>query len=277
MIIRSLAYMLVTIATFICLAQPQTQMLGANKIKTAYQANDEATAADYVQDGLVCMWDAIENAGYGMHDDVATYWVNLVDGSIDQMQGKFASDYEWTSNAFVKLAYGNSKFYSDKTLQLLQAFQNCTFTVEQVTSKPLTDKTWILQTVNIAQSLDEAYHKGIYCLVRTLNDKGECYIGDTVYVKYGVYGYETMIQVPNEPTTWTSSFDEGYGTFYLDGNYCKSGITSPDKSINAVIIRFPASSYGFIGYYHCLRIYNRQLTEKEISHNAQIDRKRFGL
>ena len=36
------------------------------------------TARDYVQDGLVAMWDGIENAGYGIHDTNATTWKNLI-------------------------------------------------------------------------------------------------------------------------------------------------------------------------------------------------------
>jgi hypothetical protein len=38
------------------------------------------SAKDYVQDGLIAMWDGIENAGWGVHDPNATEWVNL--GSI---------------------------------------------------------------------------------------------------------------------------------------------------------------------------------------------------
>ena len=36
------------------------------------------TAKDYVQDGLVAMWDGIENAGLGMHDPNATTWKDLI-------------------------------------------------------------------------------------------------------------------------------------------------------------------------------------------------------
>ena len=37
------------------------------------------TARDYVQNGLVAMWDGIENAGWGVHDPNATTWANLLD------------------------------------------------------------------------------------------------------------------------------------------------------------------------------------------------------
>ena len=38
------------------------------------------TARDYVQNGLIAMWDGIENVGYGQHDDNATSWIDLTGG-----------------------------------------------------------------------------------------------------------------------------------------------------------------------------------------------------
>ena len=39
------------------------------------------TARDYVQNGLITMWDGIENAGYGAHSQNAANFVDLVSGS----------------------------------------------------------------------------------------------------------------------------------------------------------------------------------------------------
>ncbi len=39
------------------------------------------TARDYVQDGLMAMWDGIENAGWGVHDASATVWKDLIASS----------------------------------------------------------------------------------------------------------------------------------------------------------------------------------------------------
>ena len=41
------------------------------------------TAKDYVQTGLVAMWDGIENAGWGTHDASATTWKDLSGGGRD--------------------------------------------------------------------------------------------------------------------------------------------------------------------------------------------------
>ena len=56
------------------------------------------TAKDYVQDGLIAMWDGIENAGWGTHDASATTWKDLV-GNRDWTLGPSTS-YEWTANSF---------------------------------------------------------------------------------------------------------------------------------------------------------------------------------
>lgn len=46
-------------------------------------AGSKLSAKSYVQDGLVAMWDGIENAGWGLHDPNATVWKNLVGDTLD--------------------------------------------------------------------------------------------------------------------------------------------------------------------------------------------------
>lgn len=43
-----------------------------------FMKSQKKTAKDYVQDGLVAMWDGIENAGWKTHDPAATTWIDLV-------------------------------------------------------------------------------------------------------------------------------------------------------------------------------------------------------
>ena len=52
-------------------------MLIAARESFAAAAARKPTARDYVQDGLVAMWDGIENAGWGVHNASATTWVDL--------------------------------------------------------------------------------------------------------------------------------------------------------------------------------------------------------
>ena len=57
------------------------------------------TSSDYVQDGLVVHWDAIDNAGVGMHSSNTTTWVDLsgngLDWTIDATHGR------WTATGLV--------------------------------------------------------------------------------------------------------------------------------------------------------------------------------
>jgi hypothetical protein len=56
------------------------------------------TARDYVQSGLVAMWDGIENAGWETHNSAAITWKDLI-GNRDWTLGPSTS-YEWTANSF---------------------------------------------------------------------------------------------------------------------------------------------------------------------------------
>ena len=53
-------------------------MLGARTGAWAKSGGGLPTAKDYVQNGLVAMWDGIENAGWGVHNPNATVWKDLV-------------------------------------------------------------------------------------------------------------------------------------------------------------------------------------------------------
>ena len=58
------------------------------------------TAKDYVQDGLIAMWDGIENAGWGQHNSSErSIWVDLVGGHNMVIKGA-VPDSVFTENAF---------------------------------------------------------------------------------------------------------------------------------------------------------------------------------
>ena len=75
-------------------------MLGARTGAWAKSGGGVPTAKDYVQDGLVAMWDGIENAGWGVHDLSATTWVNLAGGSIEDIS-LYTQNCEWSDDALI--------------------------------------------------------------------------------------------------------------------------------------------------------------------------------
>lgn len=56
------------------------------------------TAKSYIQDGLIAMWDCLENVGFGQFDQSATTWVDLSGNGYDmsmtgyKVDGKFSAD-----------------------------------------------------------------------------------------------------------------------------------------------------------------------------------------
>ena len=63
--------------------------------------NESYSAKDYVQDGLVCMWDGIENVDWGVHDPNTTVWVDLMRRSPDI--SIMSDEISWSSNALVRI------------------------------------------------------------------------------------------------------------------------------------------------------------------------------
>ena len=47
------------------------------KTRCDYMIYHPPTASNYVRDGLIAMWDGIENVGFGVHDESATSWKDL--------------------------------------------------------------------------------------------------------------------------------------------------------------------------------------------------------
>ena len=75
-------------------------MLGARTAAWAKSGGGVPTARDYVQDGLIAMWDGIENAGWGVHNqNERSIWVDLVGGHNMVIKGA-VPDSVFTENAF---------------------------------------------------------------------------------------------------------------------------------------------------------------------------------
>ena len=56
-------------------------------------------ASLYVQDNLLAHWDAVDNAGVGVHDSTATSWANLVAGSsVGSLNLSTLPSYSWNDN-----------------------------------------------------------------------------------------------------------------------------------------------------------------------------------
>lgn len=199
----------------------------------------EYTARDYVQDGLVGLWDGIENAGWGVHDSNATSWVDLTGTFVGT--GLINND-GWTDNA--KMSTSSSD-------------------VLTLSGRNISDKYEMCFRVS-ATPFDIAYIR--------LGRYGSSYFNDNgVYLGTSPKPFDFKIEKMKLYT-----FGDNYlGTPYINAKSLidKDG-TKPGYSGESDTQRFLRNT---LGYLYCVRKYNRFLTEDERIHNYEVDVARFGL
>lgn len=249
-------------------------MIAARQIAFGRGAAKGYTAKDYVQDGLVAMWDGIENAGWGKHDANATAWKDLVGGSEDNLVGNIGTDYEWTADSVVRNKESKGYFISDKTDVLQTAVRRGVFSVEIVTSKPVASATWQAQIVNICQTADlSKYSSGILGRWRREDNGRFGSLSSAAY--HDNVGFTLADR--SELCTISLAYNGSICSVYSNGIIVRTASITPSDTIDGIHVRLGSISYGFRGHYHSLRILSRALTAEEIAHNYEIDKARFGI
>ena len=220
-------------------------------------AKKKPTARDYVQDGLIAMWDGIENAGWGVHDANATVWKDLI-GEINAEKTQ-PSDLRWQGDC---IAVNSGYFKSVIGDRMLDAFMNDNVTIEVVCDS---QNTAYGHMFSIGGGVREEYWVGY-----NLNP----------YITYGSTSFNQIITGLKKigRCTHTFTFDKGVAKIYTLGelNGQKSDVTvSARPNASSVVKLFGDRT--FTGFGCCVRVYNRALTADEIAHNYAIDKARFGL
>ena len=257
------------------------------------------TARDYVQDGLVAMWDGIENAGWGVHDPNATVWTDLVNGmGINLIEQAMFSENslrivatdETLATAYMTLPYSvahdtiGTKF-GGGTGRL--PYQSSVRTVFRLNELPLSNPFYQYDV------------NGGGNLVLVLNNK--------VIRRYGPAPSSLSIATffagiaISEVLTTETNYDDNiekyrcthYTSDYRDltmnyvattGTYmegrivarpCLSSSSSPFR-LNALSYRPSTAACKDIEFLS-IAIYNRVLTSSEVSANYAIDKARFNL
>lgn len=218
------------------------------------------TAKDYVQDGLIAMWDGIENAGWGTHDASATTWKDLI-GSADitLVRAVVNSDHIYfpkgTSNS--NIGYGTANFPNP------------------------------YGTMEIGFSLDDNVGYCIVSIGNIYSGWGLCnfarsglgrIISDTYDSGAGPYAPYTTQEVctisitkdpgPSSKDIFKNGAKQSLGTIPSGSRY-NAGTNSINSSTNQT--RSSNIHMRFI------RIYSRVLTDAEIAANYAIDKARFNL
>jgi hypothetical protein len=249
------------------------------------------TAKDYVQSGLVAMWDGIENAGWGVHDANATTWKDLI-GSYDATltaAGSFSADSlvctggEQEDAALSIPAAKCSDYIPQADFSTVEA-------VFRLTSKwgnyPSTKGPQILFAVGNPTPTNRG---GMMYWTET----------NTSNYKYLIIDGRT---VPTHPCVDTVSLfgvrmsaSAVYGAVAADRpiTLCaRNGIVQTTRAPSGLSRRsnaggvsfggafndtIPDGYYGMSGEICCVRVYGQQLTASEIARNYAIDKARFNL
>lgn len=233
---------------------------------------DDSSISDYVQDGLVAHWDAIDNTGTG-HDDAATAWTDLKGGREFNM---FAGHYTWYPNSvYFDGQSGTGGNCSDDGL-FVCADEGAVRTVEIVFEFP---------------STMTAYSGGAL-LVGPIGSKIAIARRGAASAPVGLVASE------NEMPTLSPTCMQGLNT--ISFGYRKDGdsivpVTDAlhlnaravmPAGANLAANSYPSGSYvnlgrdnnggnRFAGHVYSIRVYNRLLTQAEREANQLVDSRRF--
>lgn len=212
------------------------------------------TAKDYVQDGLIAMWDGIENVGFGTHSGSAIVWKDLIGGYDQEIESG-----SWDSCGLIGGIVGKLQYDSNAYgfWDAYNAGTSCTF-------------EFVLKVVS-GRSRIRVCDSTFGFVLQTSGD-----IGGDIYNSSRVFGLPNGTRTLGKGVSQVLSFSQdsegnkyyGNGVLRTSGNVVFSKQSYPRRDA----LKFNATDQLF-----CVRSYNRMLSDDEIAHNYAIDKARFNL
>lgn len=231
-------------------------------------------ASAYVQSGLVAMWDGIENAGVGVHDNSATTWKDLSGNNRDWVLESGAS---WADNAFVTLpTKGLAATFTPAITYSNIITQEIVLEVLDFDGTTRTDFFKFGTTINQTVSGSQRYY-----IMRGLAYS----LGTSYYGWLPKHSSCLSVADTTPPLDTPQSIVTVYGTGsntstnpqkFLINNVAKTGWQSVGWSSNAAPF-ISNDNRGFYGKVYAIRLYNRALTTDELTQNYNLDKERFGI
>lgn len=223
---------------------------------SSVDSSGHLTAAAYVQDGLVQLFDAIDNAGTGTHDPDATVWKDLKGDTTITVTSPAVWGERWlaTKSTRQTISAIPAFYYNDVTTEVALDI------IENYSSYPRIfvhnggDGVWSVYFTGGGISPEiYANSSGTRPKFGVFRDGTISVVGDNS----GIYGYNNSYT--NDATIRTSSKIASPGSVQVAS---KSGYISGNTGT-------------LDGLYRSFRHYTRALSEDEVSHNAVIDGLRY--
>lgn len=232
------------------------------------------TAKDYVQSGLVAMWDGIENAGWGVHDANATVWTELVGLPFVSCNLPMRDHTILDNGVLCESHLPMAKRPADPYAFMAAISEGYTMQLAVSMSNENMSGGFAGLNANgfyFSAAVDSygqllifsTYTPKIYSAVRNIPQFTTLSIVADSVDNYTDYLYGN--------TVWFST--QSFSIFSADNTYYPAiGINSSGRVSDTYAV---GVGNGVI--YHSFRIYSRALTADEIARNYKIDKARFGL
>ena len=240
------------------------------------------TARDYVQDGLVAMWDGIENAGWGVHDPSATTWKDLIGSNDALLSGALVPDRCWGNNHF----YNNIEsvvFTGTPSSAMKAAITSGRLTVQGLFMpevRPSSSNMCIFQCSPASVTTDGMIF-GVTNNSSFASGNTMSWATNRAVNKLSPPGWEYIVG-----NTYALSFicDNTTMTSILNGSSVTATRTK-SLPVDSDLTSFAIFNYNWNagrsrtlrGKVYNLRLYSRALTAEEIAANYAIDKARFNL
>jgi hypothetical protein len=268
------------------IAAPVKSMGAAKSTGTTEEPKTDYTAADYIQDGLIAIWDAKDNAGFGEHDPYSFTVVNLADTAVADI---VLPPDRWdiadnsiiaTTNRGIIVSYPSQTWYEEVMMggdgwtaeivcnaktkvsasannNILSIAQACGF-------------RWLGYSKNDLFNFDASNQ---FNGVGTKGDRTDFYAYDPrlslhSFSEVVSLGQFTKMRIDDKMRMISKGGLTGTQYYWASRNKISIGCTFEGDS---------NLSQGKGWEWGCVRIYNRALTTEEVDHNYMVDKMRFGL
>lgn len=236
------------------------------------------SAKSYVSNGLIALWDGIENAGLGIHDENRQNWLDISGRGLILAPSSGAqfiigdNYYRTVNNAVCVLANNVDKVLSDAT----------DFTVEMTLDPRLITGFAIIFAIR-SSKLSAGIELYRYENNGVPNVYWAVVNNDAVLsINQSIPGNESSL-LRN-----TSVTIDRYGNVrcFVNGQYQAAPASIPPSIVKSITARTVTGCFGEaynIGRFNgickanCIRVYNRVITDSEIARNYDIDKARFDL
>ena len=222
------------------------------------------TTSDYVQTGLVAMWDAFENAGRGLHVDATNEWTDLVSGRTLALLEGDAFD-----GCQINLAKG-VRATADKL------FESAGDITIEVNARPVTLSSGydmaLVSVPNFARFGWDARDGGISIMY--VNSAGTT---ENHYQSFASgYGNGQQLTQAGVFQTYSALIGIGSGAVYVNGSSRgKTGGVDWSGNQRSADLNAQVGNGSAVSLVRTIRIYNRKLTAEEIAANRAVDMDRF--